>query len=448
MSSDIAIKINNVSKHYHIYDKPQDRLKQGLFRGRKQFYKEFRALVNITCDIKKGETVGIIGRNGSGKSTLLQIICGTLTPTGGEVALYGRVAALLELGAGFNPEFTGRENVFMYASILGLSSDEINKKYDDIVGFSEIDDFIDQPVKTYSSGMYVRLAFSVAINVDPEILIIDEALAVGDELFQQKCYSRINTLRRNGVTVLFVSHSASAVVELCNRAIVLDRGELVFEGKPKTSIALYHKLTNAEDSVQEKVRQEIVKHGAKALITEEGSGNESDLEIGESATIKPFYDPSFISKNSIKYEPKGVEITNPVLTTLKDNRVNNLVHGEEYIYSYKVKYLQDAMRIQYGMLIKSVTGLEIGGVVYPSVSSFVQNEKQSTEILFKVQFRCLLNPGVYFMNAGVQGEVNNNFGYLHRLIDTLVFRVQPDAGMKNTGIVDLDFKPVLNRAVH
>ncbi len=375
MSSNVAIAIRNISKYYHIYDRPLDRLKQSLYRGRKQFYKEFRALNNINCEIQKGETVGIIGRNGSGKSTLLQLVCGTLTPTSGEIKLSGRVAALLELGAGFNPDFTGRENVFMYASILGLSADEICEKYDDIVKFSEIKEFIDQPVKTYSSGMYVRLAFSVAINVNPEILIVDEALAVGDELFQQKCYSKINSLRESGATILFVSHSASAIVELCNRAIVLDRGERVYEGKPKISIALYHKLTNATDDVREAVRNEIIDQGAKALCLSSDADTNEAVRQGDLDSLKPFYDPEFISRNSIVFESNGVEISNPALKTVDNVEVNNLVHGEEYIYSYKVRFIEDAVNIQYGMLIKSVTGLEIGGLVYPSLSSFISEEK-------------------------------------------------------------------------
>lgn len=224
MSSDVAIAVSNISKYYQVYEKPQDRLKQSLFRGRKRFYKEFKALDNISFEVKKGETVGIIGRNGSGKSTLLQMVCGTLTPTNGEVKVNGRVAALLELGAGFNPEFTGRENVYMNASILGLSTQEIDAKYDDIVAFSDIGKYIDQPVKTYSSGMYVRLAFSVAIHTDPDILIIDEALAVGDINFQAKCMTALSRIQESGSTVLFVSHDINSVKSLCSRGIYLECG--------------------------------------------------------------------------------------------------------------------------------------------------------------------------------------------------------------------------------
>ena len=181
------IRVENLSKCYQIYDKPQHRLWQGLFRGRKQFFREFWALKDVSFEVRRGETVGIIGRNGSGKSTLLQMICGTLTPTSGTIDVRGRVGALLELGAGFNPEFTGRENVYMNGSILGLTREEIDARYEDIVAFADIGQFIDQPLKTYSSGMYVRLAFAVIANIEADVLVIDEALAVGDAFFVQKC---------------------------------------------------------------------------------------------------------------------------------------------------------------------------------------------------------------------------------------------------------------------
>ncbi len=221
--SETAIKVENLGKRYHIYDNPQDRLKQALWLHKKQFYREFWALRDVSFEVKRGETLGIIGRNGSGKSTLLQMICGTLTPTSGEVVVRGRVAALLELGSGFNPEFTGRENIYMNASILGLTREEIDSKYDDIVAFADIGDFIEQPVKTYSSGMNLRLAFSVIAHVDADILIIDEALAVGDVFFTQKCMRFLRQFQKTG-TILFVSHDTGAVLNLCQRAVWLDGG--------------------------------------------------------------------------------------------------------------------------------------------------------------------------------------------------------------------------------
>ena len=227
-----SIKVENLSKCYHIYDKPRDRLMQMVMRGRKQYYREFWALKNVSFEVKKGETVGIIGRNGSGKSTLLQMICGTLNPTSGSVQTYGRIAALLELGSGFNPEYTGRENVYMNGAILGLTQDEIDARFEEINAFADIGDFIEQPVKTYSSGMYVRLAFAVMANVDADILIIDEALSVGDAIFVQKCMRFIRDFQKHG-TLLFVSHNTQAILDICEKTIWLNDSKLQEIGHSK-----------------------------------------------------------------------------------------------------------------------------------------------------------------------------------------------------------------------
>jgi lipopolysaccharide transport system ATP-binding protein len=226
MSSDIAIKVDNLSKCYQIYDRPQDRLKQMLMRGSKQYYREFWALRDVSFEVAKGECFGVLGRNGAGKSTLLQILAGTLNPSTGNVSISGRVAALLELGSGFDPEFSGRENVYINAALLGLSPAEIDNKFDAIVTFSEIGEFLDQPVKTYSSGMLVRLAFATAIHVEPDILIVDEALAVGDFAFQHKCMTRIKKIIAEGVTVILVTHDVGAVMANCNRALMLHNGAI------------------------------------------------------------------------------------------------------------------------------------------------------------------------------------------------------------------------------
>jgi len=232
MSSETLITVRNLSKSYQIYEKPHHRLLQGIFRSRKQFFTDFFALKDISFEIRRGEMVGIIGRNGSGKSTLLQILCGTLAPTAGEVSVKGRIAALLELGAGFNPEFTGRENIHMNAAILGLSSKEIEERYDQIVNFADIGDHLEQPVKTYSSGMYMRLAFSIAVSVDPDIFVVDEALSVGDIAFQNKCMARIRQMSENGTTILFVSHDLGTTQVLCDRVIWLSSGQMKGIGDP------------------------------------------------------------------------------------------------------------------------------------------------------------------------------------------------------------------------
>lgn len=252
----IAIRVSNLSKCYQIYSQPQDRLKQSIYprlqkmvgQAPKQYFREFWALKDVSFEIKKGETVGIIGRNGSGKSTLLQMICGTLNPTSGSIQTNGRIAALLELGSGFNPEFTGRENVYMNASVLGLSNEEIDARFDDIVAFADIGDFIEQPVKTYSSGMMVRLAFAVIAHVDADILVVDEALAVGDAFFTQKCMRFLRNFMKTG-TVLFVSHDTGAVVNLCNRAVLLKHGKMVQIGTPRE--VTEHYLAAIYESSQE-----------------------------------------------------------------------------------------------------------------------------------------------------------------------------------------------------
>lgn len=247
-ASGVSIRVQGVSKTYQIYETPRDRLKQfvlprltRMFRmACPQYFREFSALSNVSFDVKKGETVGIIGRNGAGKSTLLQILCGTLTPTYGTVEVTGRVAALLELGSGFNAEFTGRENVYMNAGILGLNPREIDTRFDDIVAFADIGQFLDQPVKTYSSGMYVRLAFAVVVHVDADILIVDEALAVGDMYFQAKCMAHMKKLMESGVTVLFVSHDIGAVKALCNRAVYLEQGQVLAIGSTEEVAEAYY----------------------------------------------------------------------------------------------------------------------------------------------------------------------------------------------------------------
>ena len=238
--SEVAVRVQNLGKCYQIYDKPHHRLWQGLFRGRKQFFRQFWALKHVSFDIRRGETIGIVGRNGSGKSTLLQLICGTLTPTSGLVQTKGRIGALLELGAGFNAEFTGRENVFLNGTLHGMTRREIEERFDSIAAFADIGDFIDQPVKTYSSGMYMRLAFSIAVAVEPEILIVDEALSVGDLAFQNRCMARIREMSERGATILFVSHDLSTSRVICHRAIWLDGGQIMEIGEPIKVCSSYY----------------------------------------------------------------------------------------------------------------------------------------------------------------------------------------------------------------
>ncbi|HEY5995346.1 MAG TPA: ABC transporter ATP-binding protein, partial [Gallionellaceae bacterium] len=242
MCSDIAIVVKNLTKTYRVFGHPGDRIKQALTFGHMRFHQEFTALQNVSFEIKKGEALGIIGRNGSGKSTLLQLICGILKPTKGEAQVNGRISALLELGTGFNPEFTGRENVYFQGAVMGISREVMERRFDDVVAFADIGEFIDQPVRTYSSGMYVKLAFAVAIHADPDVLIVDEALAVGDALFQAKCFAKFRECKEQGITILFVTHNLDLVTSYCDSAVLLDRGVLVTRGTPKEVVDDYRRV--------------------------------------------------------------------------------------------------------------------------------------------------------------------------------------------------------------
>ncbi len=254
MSSEPVVEVRQLCKNFPVYDKPHHRLFQ-MFSRNRRWHHEFEALRNVSFSIRCGETVGIVGRNGSGKSTLLQLICGTLVPSTGGLNVRGRIAALLELGAGFNPEFTGRENVYLNGTVMGLERAEIESKIDGHPRVCRIGEFIDRPVKTYSSGMYVRLAFAVAIHVEPDLLMVDEALSVGDEAFQRKCFARIDSLRKQGCTILFVSHAAATVIELCDRAILLDAGEMLADGPQDRCIALPALAYASGDRVAEDPQQ-------------------------------------------------------------------------------------------------------------------------------------------------------------------------------------------------
>lgn len=446
MCSDIAIKVESLSKCFHIYDKPRDRLLQMLSRGHRQYFREFWALRDVSFVVKKGETVGIVGRNGSGKSTLLQIICGTLTPTSGQVQTNGRIAALLELGSGFNPEFSGRENVYMNAAVLGLSTEETSARFTEIEAFAEIGAFIDQPVKTYSSGMMVRLAFAVAINVDPQILIIDEALSVGDELFQRKCFARIEAIKAGGATILFVSHSGSAVVELCDRAILLDTGEKLTEGTPKTVIGKYQKLLYAPADKVEAIRAAV---SGRGQIESNPAASDPSTGVLESTAprqaaheLDEFFDPNLRSQSMLSYESHGVVIELPQILNLAGEPVNCLNRGRMYRYTYQVDFSVAATGVRFGMMIKTLAGVELGGAASAvNLQDAITYVAQGSVVQVEFGFQCNLNPGTYFLNAGVLGATGESETYLHRLLDACLFRVLPVTDNTATGLVDFKCAP-------
>ena len=447
MSSEIAIQVERVNKRFQIYTEPYDRLKQSIYprvqrfvgQPPKQYFHEFWAVKNVSFEVKRGETVGIIGRNGSGKSTLLQLICGTLNSTSGSIQTHGRIAALLELGSGFNPEFTGRENVYLNARVLGLSQEETDERFDEIAAFADIGQFIDQQVKTYSSGMMVRLAFAVAINVQPQILIVDEALSVGDELFQRKCFSRIEAIKENGATILFVSHSGSAIVELCDRAILLDSGERLAFGSPKTILGKYQKLLYASDAKRKGIREEIRERDQPGDVSAVGGAETDPPSLPVTVEPEETFDPNLKPQSTLEYESQGAKIDAPQIQTLSGERVNCLQRNKKYRYVYAVRFEKGATNVRFGMLIKTTSGLELGGGVSASDSSeSIPYVALNTTIKVEFVFNCTLNSGVYFLNAGVVGTIANEETYLHRILDACMFRVVPVSNSLASGIVDFN----------
>ncbi len=440
----VVIQARNLGKCYQIYDQPQDRLKQSLWRGKKRFYHEFWALREVSFEVQRGEAVGIIGRNGSGKSTLLQLIAGTLTPTTGSVEVGGRVAALLELGSGFNPEFTGRENIYMNAAILGLSRAETAQRFDEIVAFADIGDFIEQPVKTYSSGMSLRLAFAVAVSVTPDVLIVDEALAVGDEVFQRKCFARIQAIQQAGAAILFVSHSAQAIVELCQGALLLDQGEQLLCGNPKSVVAQYHKLIYAAADQRAALRETIRLSGTPARADAHDTAFHADADSPiASPPVKAYFDPSLVPKSTVSYESRGALIAEPRITLLDGTPANILVSGQTYRFCYVVSFSVASFNTRFGVLVKTASGFELGG---SSSAPFGKGEpyiEAGAVLHISFQFRCILLPGDYYLNAGCGGIVNDEECYLHRLTDAAKFRVMSQEDCVKTGFVDFEFEPIL-----
>jgi lipopolysaccharide transport system ATP-binding protein len=463
-SSEIAIRVSNLSKCYQIYDSPSDRFKQFVLprlqrflRPPKQYYSEFWALKNLSFEVKKGETVGIIGRNGSGKSTLLQMICGTLNPTSGSVQTNGRIAALLELGSGFNPEFTGRENVYMNASVLGLEKIEIDARFDDIAAFADIGEFIEQPVKTYSSGMMMRLAFAVAINVNPSILIVDEALSVGDEAFQRKCFARIEHIKKTGGTILFVTHATQTVVELCDHALLLRNGELVYLGQPNQAVAMYYRTINQQgnDSVESIISADTKKiaainqrlqgsadnfiDGAEFALNEQKCLAEEELAYS--------YDASLVSqtRHEIHNRQYGVNISNITLQNTTSDRINILDVNHFYSVAFDVEFAKYAHNISYQVLFKTVNGIPVAGDRFLHEQALGELPIAGVKQRIRYIFECSINPGVYFISieaCGDQGALNVVY---HKFAEVLAFRVRSKG--RNGAIGYASMKPKIESEV-
>ncbi len=440
-ASPLAIRLNHVSKIYQIYKRPEDRLKQSLFRHRRRYYQEFWALRDISLTVERGHTVGIVGRNGSGKSTLLQIICGTLRPTGGELQVNGRVSALLELGSGFNPDFTGRENVYLNSAILGLSRAETDELFDEIAAFADIGSYIEQPISTYSTGMVMRLAFAVAISVRPDILVVDEALAVGDEAFQRRCMARIEALKDRGATILFVSHSANQVVDICDRAILLDRGELLYDGQPRRAVNCYHRLLYTPAATVSDFRDSLLearRSGVEPMEERVASGEELAADpIG--SPDEEHYNPDLVPKSTVSYEARGAHIRDVRITTPAGQPVNMLVTGRRYQIRFHVDFTESAWQVAAGTRIKTITGVELGGASTIHTDRMIEHVRAGTRLEVSHEFECRLMDGTYFINAGVSSLNEGERAWMHRQVDASMFMVIPARGHYSNGPVDFAF---------
>lgn len=407
-----VITINNVSKVYKLYDNPMDRLKEALRLSRKINYREYFALNNISFDVGRGETVGLIGTNGAGKSTLLKIVTGVLSPTGGSVGVTGRIAALLELGAGFNMEYSGIENIYLNGTMMGYTRSQVDEKVDSIVDFAGIGEFINQPVKTYSSGMFARLAFAVAINVDPDILIVDEALSVGDIYFQSKCFKKMDEIKKNGTTILLVTHDLSSIVKYCDRAVLLNKGELIGEGKPKKIVDIYKKiLVNQFDANEnEDGRSDDMADGngdSEELLTSEETMDSGGLWKSQMITGG---EETVYGNNKAKiidfglFDDKG--------------RITNIVMKKSYFtLKIKVKFNENVQMPIFAYTFKNEHGVEITGT--NSMFEKADVPCASCGDIYVIEFRQQMNlqGGEYLLSFGCTGYEDNEFVVYDRLYD-------------------------------
>jgi len=429
-----SIVTSNLTKSYKLYKQPSDRLKESLSITKKMYHENFKANDSISFKIKKGEVVGIIGRNGCGKSTLLKMITGVLNPTSGSVKVSGKITALLELGAGFNPEMTGLENLYLSASISGYSKKEIEKKIEKIIDFAEIGNFIHQPLKTYSSGMKARLGFAFAINTEPEVLIIDEALSVGDAAFQRKCYAKIEHMcKSDSVTVLFVSHGGGVIKQLCSRAIFLHDGKIVLDGEPKKVVNLYEKFIGSKETNKEEIQLEYSKMLKNEQITT------------KKTLLSSYYNPNIKSKSLVKLPINGAKIYAVKLLDKNHNLVNIIKKNETYQYTYKIKFFNTYNNIKVAMQLKNISGLNLGGKS-SSLNNIILEEVNKNDIYqITWKFINILNPGEYFFNCGVNQTEFGKKKVLHRVVDAYMFKVIDDSKCDSNGYIDFSFNLYINK---
>ena len=413
-----AITVTDVSKVYKLYDRPIDRLKESLNPFHKEYHKKFYALNNLSFQVKKGETVGIIGTNGSGKSTILKIITGVLSPTTGKVKVDGVISALLELGAGFNSDYTGIENIYMNGTMMGFSRKQMEAKLPDILEFADIGDFVYQPVKTYSSGMFVRLAFALAINVEPEILIVDEALSVGDVFFQSKCYRRMEEIRKNGTTILMVTHDMGSIIKYCDKVVLLNKGNFIAQGQPGPMVDLYKKiLANQMDSLQKELNQD------------ENPVVEEQKLMKESLTI---------NTNRTEYGDGKAQIYDLGLFDQRGNLTNLLLKGEEFTIKEKIRFAAEIAMPIFTYTIKDKKGTELSGTNTMFEGTDIKPVNAGDEYEVSFTQKMTLQGGEYLLSMSCTGIEKGEHVVYHRLYDVANITVISN---KNTvGVFDMESK--------
>ena len=409
-----VIQVKDLEKAYKLYDKPSDRLKEALGLGRKKKYKEHYALKGVDLEIYKGETVGIIGTNGSGKSTILKIITGVLNPTSGTVKVDGRISALLELGAGFNMEYNGIENIYLNGTMMGFSKKEIDAKMDDILSFADIGEYVNQPVKTYSSGMFVRLAFAVAINIEPEILIVDEALSVGDVFFQAKCYHKFEEFKEMGKTIVFVSHDLSSISKYCDRVVLLNQGVKLGEGSPKEMIDAYKQVLVGQYPLPENDNQSLLNDGEiESAVASAGKKEEVNQDLA-------------VNPDLLEYGTKAAVIEKYKITDDMGRDTGAILKGKKCSISMTVRFEADIEAPIFAFTIKNIKGVEITGTNTMVEKAFLESVKAGTvmEITFTQEMN--LQGGEYLLSLGVTGFEKEEFQVYHRLYDVMNMTVISD----------------------
>ena len=425
MHDETVIKVNGVSKIYHLYDKQSDRVKEALSLSHKSYHKDHYALKDISFEVSKGECLGIIGINGSGKSTLLKIITGVLEPSKGSISKKGKVSALLELGTGFNPEYTGLKNIYINGLMMGYSRTEMDEKVKSIIDFSQIGDYINQPVKTYSSGMFARLAFAVAINVDPDILIVDEALSVGDIFFQAKCYRKFNEFQKQGKTILFVSHDLGSVLKYCDRCILLNEGSMVAIGDTAEVVNRYRRL-----------QAQIARQDDQNAIRDMGLDQKA-----ENSSVK-YKDRMVINPNTSSYGDGSAEIIDFAIIDDMGNTTNSVLKGADFRILMRVKFNRDVFEPIFAYTIKDIKGQDVTGTnTHLEGKSFGLLSKDSI-ISVVFEQKMVLQGGQYLLSLGCTGFEADSFVVYHRLYDVCNIQVLSD---RNTlGVVDMFVKVSVN----